>query len=106
MMIVINHTLADEYIRTDIKSLSLTSMQHFRINIVTSLGSITMLFQFIGMASIIVRKDKRSIADVFANVRMVYMNKYTEEIKAKKKEINVEDLLKPRVYEKEKIDWV
>lgn len=106
MMITINHTLADRFISSNIKDYSFTTFEHIRINIVTSLSSLTFLLQMVTISSIIVRKDKRSISDVLANVRIIYLNKVNNIQKPTEDKINIDEIIKPTVIQKEPIEWI
>ena len=111
LMAFINHTLINEYARTkhngdDFKAhwAALGGWERMRIEVVTTIGTLTLVIQMLFAISSVVRKDKTGFADIYAGTRVVYINKYVEE--EKKKTSNVSKSIKPKLIHNTSVDWV
>ena len=99
---IINHTLINRYARTAQKGIQYTSWETARISIISSVGTITVMIQMLFAISSIVRKDKRSLHDVYSKTIVVKFNK-TQLVKEVK---SIPRKIKPKLIEEPEVKWI
>jgi len=104
VMVIINHTLIYKFASTTKDMNKLTSLESLRIGIVSAIGSISIVIQmFLGISGV-VRRDKRSLHDVYAKTNVVWEKKFITIEKSKTLKSNSR-ILKPVPYKEEEIEW-
>ena len=98
---VINHTLIGNYAKSTQKGIVYSDWDKLRIGIVSSVGSILIVIQFIFSISIFVRGSKKGLHDTYSNTWTVWINKHTKEAKVK---VKLE--IKPRPVNNNPVEWV
>lgn len=88
IMAVINHTMITKFAKSDQDGIVYSDLEKLRIGIVSAVGSILMMIQFIYSISIFVRGPKKGLHDTQSNTWTVWTNKFTKiEKKVTKKTI-------------------
>lgn len=100
--IIINHTLINKYALTKQTDIKYTAWETARISMVSSVGSITIIIQMLFAISSIVRKDKRSLHDVYSKTRVVRYNKF-QDVAVKTKTARK---IKPVMIEEPEVKWI
>lgn len=110
LMLFINHTLINEYAKTKQSTnfkewwKELGGWERMRIEVVTTIGTMTLVVQMLFAISSVVRKDKTGFADLIAGTRVVYLNKYTEQKAIKSSDASKS--LRPRMIKNLPVDWI
>ena len=100
-MVVVNHTLIHKFSLTNQENITYSDWEKLRKNIITSVGSIMIVIQFIYAISIFVRGEKKGLHDSQSNTWTIWVNKYIN----KPKEIK-ETKIKPRLMVNNPVLWV
>ncbi len=93
VLVLINHTLIIKFVSTKKDTIKFTNLENLRISIITSIGGVTGILQFIFAISIIVRGEKQGLHDSQSNTETIWINKFTnkeekpQEIKIKPKPV-------------------
>lgn len=99
--IVINHTLIDKYAKSEQKGIPYSDWDKLRIGIVSSVGSVLIVIQFIFTISIFVRGQKKGLHDTYSNTWTVWVNKFQDS------KPNVPKLeIKPRPVNNNPVEWI
>lgn len=99
---VINDTLIHKYAKTNQNSIQYTNWEKIRIGIVSAVGTVSIVIQFIYSMSIFVRGDKKGIHDTQSHTWTIWVNKFVEKEDVKPKQTPI----KPRPIYNNPIEWV
>lgn len=99
--IVINHTLIIKFSLTNQDSVVLNNFEKLRIGIMTSVGTILTVIQFIYIISIFVRGESKGLHDTQSKTWTVWINKFSNQ-----ETIKEEIKIKPRAVENNPVIWV
>lgn len=88
----INHTMATKFLSVKQKEIKYTNWELVRRNCVISVGSVSLMIQFIFSISIIVRKNKQGLHDKFSKTRTVWKNKFIEHETKKQIQIKIKEI--------------
>ncbi|NQZ65604.1 MAG: RDD family protein [Mycoplasmatales bacterium] len=102
--LIINHTLIIKFSLTDKSAIKFTNWEKFRITIITSIGSILSIIQFIFIISIIIRGEKNGLHDAQSKTETVWINRYINKIYKKDNEEKIK--IKPKPVNNIDVIWV
>ena len=100
--IIINHTLILKFASSKTNFKNLSDLDKLRFNIATSIGSVVVLIQILIGVSLIIRKDKKSLNDLFSDTYTVWRKRY---ISIEKEEVN-EIKLPIRPVNNNQVEWI
>ena len=101
VMVIINHTLILEFVSKKHSIKKYTNFEKIRINLISSIGGVLTLIQFITSISICVRGDKKGLHDTFSKTQTVWKNKY---IKINKEFNKI--IIKPKIVKNIPVEWM
>lgn len=102
VLIFINHTLANRFFKMTQNNIAYTTLENFRISLVSVLFSISILVQMIVGISIIVKKGS-GINDIYSGTKIIYINKW---IIKKEQNSTVSKKYRPKMKEQEIVEWI
>ena len=102
MILIINHTLIEKFAKTDKSKNILSDLEKLRTGIVTAVGSVLVVVQFIYAISIFVRGNKKGLHDSQSNTYTVWSNRFINKPEIKK----VDSTIKPKPVNNNPVDWV
>ncbi len=101
VLVLINHTLIIKFVSTKKHTIQFTNLENLRISIITSIGGVIGILQFIFAISIIVRGEKQGLHDSQSNTETIWVNKFVD-----KEEKLQEIKIKPKPVVNNTVIWV